>query len=63
MIQHNIRKLCREQNISMAELARRSDVPYGTLRRWGYRIKCPKGDALLKVSAALDVPAEKILEG
>ena len=63
LIQDNIRSICHEKGISMAELSRQSGVPYSTLKKWGVKPKMPGAISVLKVCKVLDVPAEDLLKG
>ena len=62
MIQHNIRKLCRDKGLSLLDLAKEASVPYYTLRRWGTRVKSPSAISLSRVCKVLGTTSEELLK-
>jgi transcriptional regulator with XRE-family HTH domain len=59
----HLRALRQEAGLSRAELARRADVPAGTLRNWENDRGFPKLPALLRLAGALGVAVERLADG
>ena len=59
MLLHNIKRLCAEQGITIAELERRAGLIPRTMARWD--ITMPSVDKVVCVAKVLDVTVEDLL--
>ena len=60
MILENIRRLCLERNISIAELERKSGLNNATICKWANSM--PRVDTLKKVADALGVSMDDLMK-
>ena len=61
MVLDNVRRICAELGISIAEACRRSGVPRDTVMDWTDDHK-PNGTNLIKMAKALGVDPEELLK-
>ena len=59
MLLQNIKKLCKDRHISLAELERLAEIPTRSLQHWD-RVM-PAADKLLKVADVLEVDAKALI--
>lgn len=60
MLLHNIKRLCAEQGITIAELERRAGLTPTTMAKWVTDM--PSVDKVARVAKALGVTIEELLE-
>lgn len=60
MLLHNIKRLCAEQGITIAELERKALLNEATICKWGTTM--PAADKLVRVAKVLGVTIEELLE-
>ena len=59
MILHNIKRLCKEQGITVAELERKAQLTESTICKWGTNM--PAADKLARVARVLHTTVEDLL--
>ena len=60
MILHNIKRLCKEQGITVAELERKAQLTESTICKWSTNM--PAADKVARVAKVLGVTIEELLE-
>ena len=60
-LKENVKKLCKEQGITLAQLAERMGINYVTL--WGHLTGNPTLSRMLDMAEALEMPIEAIVAG
>jgi len=60
----NIKELCKQQNISYSELARRAKMPLSSLQKILYvqSLKEPRVSTLMKIAKALKISVDELLK-
>lgn len=59
MLLKNIRKICKEKNISIAKLERETGISNGTISRWG--TSAPSVENVRKVAAYLGSTVDELI--
>lgn len=57
----NIRKLCRERGITIAELERRTGLGNGVISRWETAPRSPQIDSIILIAQELDVTIDTLV--
>ena len=59
----NIRSLCKEQGITIAELERRTGIGNGVISKWENAPRSPQIDSLVLIAAELHCTVDDLLTG
>lgn len=60
---NNIKDICKERGITLAELEREIGVGNGIIAKWEFAPRTPQIGLVLKIAECLDVPLTRIVYG
>ena len=62
MLRDKVERLCREQDLTFAELERRAGIKPGQIKTWNRIESSPRADKVLAVAKVLGTTVEELME-
>lgn len=61
MIYENVKRLCKERNITIMELEKACGIANGTVGKWALRNSSPRVETLLRVASYFNVSMDELV--